>query len=231
VKDWLIIILFITNTAAAQKDSLKKQSGVIENKSIWMTKWVASSLLTPETPTIQLGVEFLPRARGHFGFEFTYGLKCIIGTNEFDSRFGRQYSKYQLEGRYYFRSLLDKKKSNFFLALEFFHVNYAYSKNNSAYIARNNIQYSYDFAHVNKSIDGYAIKIGYVFKLNSPIWLECFAGIGGRGVVADYSNVTNQQEVPILPGYSLSFFDFKVNDEGYSARPHLALGIKAIYKF
>jgi hypothetical protein len=230
-----LCILMIYGVSFAQIDSIhNNQENRIENhKSAWIIKWAPSSLFTPETPTMQFGLEFMPRVNRNISLELDYAFKCIVGTNEWDGRFDRQYDKYSIEIRYYLHSPIERRRVNFFMALEGFHVNYKYATQKRSYTSANNINYGYDFARTTKLINGLSAKAGFVFKFNFPVWLECFAGIGMRNVSVEYSDVANKREIDNFD-QSLAFpiiFSDSDNLEGQFLRPHISLGLKASYKF
>ncbi len=79
-----------------------------KEKSTWLIKWTPSSLATPETPSMQFGLEFMPKSN-HLGIEFDFSVKCIPGKDDWDGRFDMRYNKSRIELRYYLHSFRERK--------------------------------------------------------------------------------------------------------------------------
>ncbi len=212
---------------------LTKKTG---NKFGVIVKWSPATLLTPQTPTGQLGVELLPPSFNKHGLsiEFDYGFRCAVINNFYPQEFlgseidpknfySKHYSKYHMELRKYFRPA--HKKFSFYMAVEALFIPYTYSIKDGWYRATTGVPYTFDFAHASKSIKAGDVKFGFVVKLKLPITIEGFVGVGLRKVDRYYSVFTNRQIA------TLSSKEDNPPLEGESIAAHLALGIRVGYRF
>jgi len=239
----LVVIIALSHFCCV---SLIAQDSV-SNKCRAIVKWTPSSLVTPQTPVMQFGVEFvLPFKTHKFGLEYDYGFGVHI-----DSELGisdKQYSKSRFEIRYYFPIA---KVDNFFVSAEGFYFPYNYRINedmkntylNFYYNLTNGGRYTFDNAHVRRDVMGATLKLGYVYALkikvlkNTPILLiEGFTGIGFRNVNQVYTDVTNKQlsTIPNDPGfgdtYQRTFAKDRDNFQGTVYGLQISLGVKVGFR-
>ncbi|MGB8192028.1 MAG: DUF3575 domain-containing protein [Chitinophagaceae bacterium] len=136
-----------------------------------------TSLLDPITPTLQPGIEY--RFSEKLSGELTFGIpvKMWEGTSKTDSTYNRYYKL--------------KTELRFFPSNRFFYVGPAVFLTKKKYsdydggFSDGGDYYSYDFAKLDKTVIGIAIKAGRVFPLSEVFNLELFAGIGSRFVHLD----------------------------------------------
>ena len=231
----ILILAFFPSWVLAQKNG-KDSLGLI-------IKWTPSSLITPETPTVQFGVELLLPKFTKYGssIQFDYGFQVAPIFDYYSSLAflqldlenisNKSYRKYHVEFRKYYKSV-KKKILNFplegrsYIAFEGFYTPYTYLQKNGRYVIKNDdLGYSFDYASVSKNTVGFDVKAGYVVMFNFPLSVEGFLGFGLRTVNRTYSDFVNKK---IGNGYSYNY-DSR-NKEGVSISPHLALGIRIGYK-
>lgn len=195
---------------------------------MWIVKIAPTSLFTPETPTLQLGMEFMPAFTGRFSLAADYGIPTTVGKDE-NNKFDRLYDKSRAELRFYFTDFRREYESLFFLAFEGFHINYKYSTKNQSYVSSDGTSYGYEFARTTKTVEGFALKIGCVLRFKFPIWIELYGGPGVRYVNVVYSDFVNKGP-DVFPALTSLFSDFDGSREGKFTKFHLALGAKISYR-
>ena len=121
------------------------------------------SLIDPETPTIQTGIEY--RFSKRVSGEFTYGIPVKIhgDVRPTDSTYYR-YSKFRIEIRYF-----PFERKAFYLAPEATFISKERSKYDGSYYGKDGEDYTYDYAEIDKSIVAGALKFGLVtpFRKNN----------------------------------------------------------------
>ena len=101
----ILMLIFLSSLVSAQKKAKDNFEAII--------KWTPSSLLTPETPTMRLGVELMfPKFTRHgLSIEFDYGFRYASGypySNITPVRldptnyYNKDYNKYHIDIRKYF---------------------------------------------------------------------------------------------------------------------------------
>jgi hypothetical protein len=199
----------------------------------WLiAKWTPSSLLTPQTPTMQLGAELLfPKFAG-LSLEFDYGLPFAIinhypGLASTDERYDmdppnlyhKKYSKSRFELRKYFAPGINGFA--WFVGVESFHISYSFLQTQGEYVTRND-GYYFDGAHGSKNINGFSLNMGLVYRSKSPLSFEFFFGSGLRKRDLTYSDVVNQR--------SQNSREVLGPMIGEQLLPHLSGGIKVGYR-
>jgi hypothetical protein len=227
---FIVALIFFTDLAEAQQNEKDNFGAII--------KLTPSSLLTPETPTMQLGAEFLlPKFAKHgVSIEFDYGFRCTVSHKDYPYNNGsfpqldppnfynKHYSKYRIEIRKYFNP-----KKKLYVAAQGFYIPYTFQVKEGQYVGRDGLAYVFDDAHVSKDISGGAIKFGYVLRFKFPLTLEVFGGVGLRVVNQTYFDFTNRQ---LYNGSNYKYDKYNDNtvQEGEKILFHIALGISIGYR-
>lgn len=177
------------------------------------------SLMDPEAPTIQTGVEFAISKR--VSAEVTYGIPVPIHGNvrNTDTTYYRYY-KFRAEMRFF-----PFERKAWYFAPEITYTSKEYSKFDGSYYSKDDGRYEYDFAEIDKSIIAGACKIGYVspFRRNNRLILDVFFGFGPRFNRMKIKPVNAQQG-------GFGWMTFFTNDrEGTTTAVHATMGIKIGY--
>ncbi len=226
---FISLLVFAPSLVSAQKIEKDNFEAIV--------KFIPSSLLTPETPTLRLGVELLfPKFIKHgMSVEFDYGFRCNVGILYPDVTWGygayvldprnideKHYSKYHLEVRKYFKPI---RRSTLYLAAEGFYIPYTFLLEGG--LTSNG--YSFSSAQGSKDIRGGAVKFGIVIRLKSipKLSIDYFVGLGLRKVNLTYSDLVNK----IRYYHSQSYEDYHIHEgtETYF-RPHIAMGVRIGYR-
>jgi hypothetical protein len=207
-----------------------------------IVKWAPLTLLTPETPTMQLGAELLfPKFTKYgVGVELNYGFRGSMSrsahpynlptlfTPQMDppNYYDKCYGKYRLEIRKYIWS---RKIINLYVGVEGFYIPYTYQVAQGQYVGLDGEEYVFDNAHVHKDIKGGDLKFGCALRFKFRVTVEGFVGIGMRIVNRTYSDFTNRQ---VYNGSNTKYDKYTENtvNEGEERLFHLALGIKIGYR-
>jgi len=226
------LCLFFLLSFCSSLVSAQEQKKARDNFQI-IVKWAPSSLLTPETPTMQFGGELLFPKSG-IGIEYDYGVPCQIvsysntiqsnpdhldpSTNK-----GKNYEKHHFGFRKYFfnRAKIGVK---LYAGAEGLHIPYRYHMDADFYTSGGQL-YTCDYTNISKDITAGAVKFGVLFS-RKQFTGEAFVGVGIRNVEVTYYDTENKQ-----PFYgSTKYIQHNFNHEGTFTTPHLALGIKVGYR-
>ncbi len=221
----LLVQIFICGLVTAQETKRERFQMI--------AKWTPTTLLTPQTPTWQFGVELLfPNFSKHgLSVEFDYGFRSgifnyiypeTLNYTEIDPKniFDKHYSKYHFELR---KVLFSKRQKYFFYtAVEGFYIPYTFIERYYYY----NGNYLTDLADANKDIRGGTLKFGFFVKVGSRLSFEYFGGLGVREVNLTFTNTVHR---PWIDGLDSSSKEIDPND-GERTKPHLAVGFKVGYR-
>lgn len=184
------------------------------NQHKWFWKTNFTSLLDPEAPTIQTGVEY--RISKRLTAEVNIGLPVKwLGAESTDSTYWHHY-KVKAELRFF------PGESLFYVGPELFFTKKKRSRYDGVYKEKDET-YGYKYAELNKSIIGFAIKGGRVWELSERWALDGFFALGTRFIHLDIK----AEGVAPAPGYRWLYWTS--DRKGSMMGLHLAAGLKIAY--
>jgi hypothetical protein len=174
-----------------------------------------------------MGLEYRPVQR--VGISLDYGLRfSTIPSTRHAPEDNIRYFRLRSEVRYY---LPVHERFATFPAVEAFYVPRSQTARNSAFYRDSNL-FSYDQAHLDQQVWGVCLKYGLMQRLGNRWWLEGSTGLGLRWVTSRYSDVQNEQPVPLADArqYERGWgFVPGLPDPGREVRAHMALNFKVGY--
>lgn len=207
----LLLLAFCTNATA---QSTKKNFALEPYaQARIIAKLNLLSLIDPETPTLQPGIEV--KFNNRLSGEFSVGLPLGYGSEESDSTYFRFY-KLKAELRYF-----PFERRAVYFASELSYVSRERDEFGGIFVGKDREIYGYDYAQIDKSIFALAFKAGAVlpFRKNSRWLMDFFMGAGPR-----FAN-TEIKAVNIKPDHPGWMF-WNRDKEGSSAGLHLTMGFK-----
>jgi len=214
---FLLLLLLIKFNGFSQKDVQKYFPDDLDKGSYLKLNFLSIADLA--LPTIQPGYEY--KFSDKLGLEMAVGIPIQwIGHRKTDSTFFSYY-KVRSTLKYYVR---DK----FYIGLEGFFTHAHYNRQYFYYDLQKNgglIRYSSDYAVAQKNVVGFDFKFGKISSLGKNLYLENFAGFGGRFVHIKLLENINPHEVTYYRSYAFQTFDVV----GLKITPHLTFGIQLCY--
>jgi hypothetical protein len=214
----LLLLTVLSLPALAQRPA--RVTGEIETSPYYnnhklFAKVNFTSVFDPQTPTIQTGIEY--RLKKRLALEVTVGIPVRLGESwATDSTYWNHY-KVKAELRFF------PGQSLFYIGPEAFFVKKKRSRFDGVYKDKDLETYSYTFAELNKTVVGFAIKIGRVWELSDRWALDGFFALGTRYIHLD----VKAEGVQLAPGYRWLYWTS--DRKGSTMGLHLALGLKVAY--
>ena len=176
------------------------------------------SFLDPNTPTLQLGVEY--RFNKRFAIEITPGIPVYTykEIRPTDSTYNRYY-KIKAGLKFY-----PGRRPRFYVGPEFFFTHRARSKFDGVVDGKDGVDSEYRYAELEKNIIGATLKIGLVAPISERINLEQALAFGPRFVYLNL-NATNLDRT----NYVRSMFNLNTDRIGSSLGMHIAMEFKISY--
>lgn len=189
-----------------------------------LLKLAPLTLFDPNTSALLLGLEFRPLPR--VGLELDYGFR-FTPLQVFNWNIKKQnmrYQKFKAEGRFYFPRTEQKQ---WYVAAEGFYVPSEYDLGAGNFY-RNGEFRAYERAHVEKTVQGGALKFGLMRRLGQRFWLDAAVGMGVRRIETAY---TTQNERPGDYLYDAPEQNFlsKTPDPGINQKVHPAMALRVAY--
>lgn len=218
-----VLLLLWCFSAAAQTETKsktnKRQSrALIPYEARLAAKVNFISLLDPETPTIQPGMEI--RFNNRMSGEFSVGIPVRIHSDvrQTDSTYNR-YFKIRAELR-----LFPFDRKNFYFAPEIAYISKERSRYDGSYRGKDGKDYGYDYAEIDKSIIAGAFKFGITVPVRkNPNWVfDWFMGVGPR-----FANTTIK--VRNLQPDRAAWMLFNSDRDGSTGGVHFTTGVKIGY--
>lgn len=182
------------------------------------------TLFDPSTSALLLGAEFRPVPR--VGLELDYGFRFtpLHLFNWNIKKENMRYQKFKAEARFYFPRTEQKQ---WYVAAEGFYVPEEYDLGKGNFY-RNAEFRAYERAHIEKTIQGGALKAGMMRRLGQRFWLDAALGLGFRRIETEY---TTQNERPGNYLYDAPEQNFlsKTPDPGVQRKVHPALALRLAY--
>ncbi|WP_170934809.1 DUF3575 domain-containing protein [Hymenobacter gelipurpurascens] len=189
-----------------------------------LLKLAPLTLFDPNTSALLLGVEFRPVPR--VGLELDYGFRFtpLRVFNWNIKKENMRYQKFKAEGRFYFPRTEQKQ---WYIAAEGFYVPEEYDLRNSNFY-RNGEFRAYEQAHIEKTIEGGALKAGMMRRLGQRFWLDAALGLGFRRIETVYTT-QNERAGDYLYDAPEQNFLSKTPDPGVKKTVHPALALRVAY--
>ena len=179
------------------------------------------SALELRTPTFEPVLEIKPFDK--ISFELKYGFPFYAYYNSTNAnRFDAQYYEARAAVNYY-----PNIEEAWFIGLEFFTLDYDYSRRNSDFI-RDGDRFSYTSARILSNVRGVRVRSGYTWFFPSRLQLSVYGTLGTREVNTRYTSVEGM--TPFTP--FLFELNFQADEkEGIRYALDSTLGVKIAYTF
>lgn len=189
-----------------------------------LLKLAPLTLFDPNTSALLLGAEFRPVPR--LGLELDYGFRFtpLRVFNWNIKKENMRYQKFKAEGRWYFPRTEQKQ---WYVAAEGFYVPEEYDLRNSTFYRHGEFR-AYEQAHIEKTIEGGALKAGMMRRLGKRFWLDAALGLGFRRIETVYIT-QNERAGDYLYDAPEQNFLSKTPDPGVKKTVHPALALRVAY--
>ena len=221
----LYIFLFALLLCQAASAQMQKKALTSSNRyssrydeGILFAKINALSFLDPNTPTLQLSLEY--RFNKRFAIEITPGIPVYTyrEIRPTDSTYNRYY-KIKAGLKFY-----PGNRARFYVGPEFFFTHRARSKFDGVVKGKDGVDYEYRYAELEKNIIGATLKFGVVAPISEKINFEPALAFGPRFVYLNL-NATNLDQA----NFVRSMFNFNTDRIGSSWGMHIATEFKISY--